>query len=168
VTRGVDDLLADLAEAADAAAELVRLGKKRWDTERPLRLAGEAVIGRLGDIATKLPDEVIEATPEIPWRQVKGMRIIAAHAYHRIDYEEVWVTLRDDVPRLDKAIYRWRQTQGLCPRHGVVFTFRADGVSRGANDSHSRRRSSMKARHLAGSMCRFAVQRVLARPFWNI
>jgi hypothetical protein len=24
-----------------------------------------------------LPDEVIEATPEIPWKQVKGMRIIA-------------------------------------------------------------------------------------------
>lgn len=89
MTRGVDDLLADLAEAADAAAELVRLGKERWDTERPLRLAGEAVIGRLGDIATKLPDEVIKATPEIPWREVKGMRIIAAHAYHRIDYDEV-------------------------------------------------------------------------------
>ena len=83
MTRGVDDLLADLAEAADAAAELVGLGKERWDTERPLRLAGEAVIGRLGDIATKLPDEVIKATPEIPWREVKGMRIIAAHAYHR-------------------------------------------------------------------------------------
>jgi uncharacterized protein with HEPN domain len=76
-----------------------------------LRLAGEAVIGRLGDITTKLPDEVIKATPEIPWREVKGMRIIAAHAYHRIDYEEVWVTLRDDVPRLDQAIKRWCQTQ---------------------------------------------------------
>jgi uncharacterized protein with HEPN domain len=100
VTRGVDDLLADLAEAADAAAELVRLGKERWDAERLLRLAGEAVIGRLGDIATKLPDEVFKATPEIPWREVKGMRIIAAHAYHRIDYDELWVTLRDDVPRL--------------------------------------------------------------------
>jgi len=74
VTRGVDDLLADLAEAADAAAELVGLGKNRWDTERPLRLAGEAVIGRLGDIATKLPDEIIKGTPEIPWREVKGMR----------------------------------------------------------------------------------------------
>jgi uncharacterized protein with HEPN domain len=112
VTRGVDDLLADLAEAADAAAELVSLGKSRWDKERPLRPAGEAVIGRLGDIASKLPDEVIKATPEIPWREVKGMRIIAAHAYHRIDYEEVWVTLRDDVPRMDQAIRRWRQTQG--------------------------------------------------------
>jgi hypothetical protein len=41
---------------------------------------GEAVIGRLGDIATKLPDEVIKATPEIPWREAKRMRIIAAHA----------------------------------------------------------------------------------------
>jgi uncharacterized protein with HEPN domain len=111
VTRGVDDLLADLAEAADAAAELVSLGKRRWDTERPLRLAGEAIIGRLGDIATKLPDEVIKTTPEIPWREVKGMRIIAAHAYHRIDYEEVWVTLRDEVPRMDQAIRHWRQTQ---------------------------------------------------------
>ena len=112
MTRRVDDLLADLAEAADAPAELVNLGKKRWDTERPLRLAGEAIIARLGDIATKLPDEVTEATPEIPWRQVKGMRIIAAHAYHRIDYEEVWVTLRDDVPRMDQAIKHWRQAQG--------------------------------------------------------
>ena len=106
------DLLADLAGTADAAAELVGLGKQRWDAERPLRLAGEAVIGRRGDIATKVPDEVIEAAPEIPWRQVKGMRIIAAHAYHRIDYDEVWVTLRDDVPRLDAAIDSWRKTRG--------------------------------------------------------
>jgi hypothetical protein len=55
VTSGVDYLLADLAEAIDAAAELVGLGKQRWDSERPLRLAGEAVIGRLGDVAAKLP-----------------------------------------------------------------------------------------------------------------
>ena len=38
MTRGVDELLADLAEAIDAAAELVNLGKDRWDAERPLRL----------------------------------------------------------------------------------------------------------------------------------
>jgi hypothetical protein len=46
------------------------LGKERRDAERPLRLAVEAVVGRLGDIATKLPDEVTEATPEIPRREV--------------------------------------------------------------------------------------------------
>ena len=72
---------------------------------------GEAVIGQLGDLATKLPDEVINTTPEIPWREVEGMRTIAAHAYHRIDYEGAWVSLRDDVPRTDQAIKPWRQTQ---------------------------------------------------------
>jgi uncharacterized protein with HEPN domain len=120
VTRGVDDLLADLSEAADAAAELVSLGKNRWDAERPLRLAGEAVIGRLGDIATKLPDEVTKATPEIPRREVRGMRIIAAHAYHRIDYEgsgspcattfREW-TRRSSAGVRRKAEPRRRQTQ---------------------------------------------------------
>ncbi len=48
MTRSAEDLLADLAEAVDAAAELVGFGKERWEAERPLRLAGEAVIGRLG------------------------------------------------------------------------------------------------------------------------
>ena len=35
----------------------------------------------------------------------------SAHAYHRIDYEEVWVTLRDDIPSLDEAMKRWHPTQ---------------------------------------------------------
>jgi uncharacterized protein with HEPN domain len=108
LTRGINDLLAYLA---DAAAELVVPGKERWDAGRLLRLAGEAVIGRLGDIAAKLPGEVTDATPEVPWREVKGMRIIAAHAYHRIDYDGVWATLRDDVPAMAGAILRWRQAQ---------------------------------------------------------
>ncbi len=52
--RNVDDILENLAEAIAAAAELVGLGQERWDAERPLRLAGEAVVGRLGDIATPI------------------------------------------------------------------------------------------------------------------
>lgn len=35
MTRGVDELLADLAEAVDAAAELVNLGKERWTRSAP-------------------------------------------------------------------------------------------------------------------------------------
>ena len=83
MTRRADDLLADLAEAVDAAAEVVQLGKKRWDNERPLRLAGEAIISRLGDITSKLPDEVIEATPENPGAQPRT---------------EVGVSIRHTVP----------------------------------------------------------------------
>jgi uncharacterized protein with HEPN domain len=39
------------------------------------------------------------------------MRIIAAHAYDRIDYGQVWVTLRNDVPAIAEAVQRWSQSQ---------------------------------------------------------
>jgi uncharacterized protein with HEPN domain len=87
--RGRDDLLTDLAEAIDAAAERVSLGKDRRDVDRPLRLAGEAVVGRIGDIAAKLPDELVAGTSDLPWAEIKGMRIVVDHAYHGIDYERL-------------------------------------------------------------------------------
>lgn len=105
--RNPREIVEDLAEAIDAAAELVALGKDRWDSERPLRLAGEAVVGRLGDIATKLPSELVAGTSELPWTEIKGMRIVVDHAYHGIDYERVWRTLRDDVPELDRVVRGW-------------------------------------------------------------
>ena len=105
--RHIADLLEDLAEAIDAAEELVAQGKDRWDAERPLRLAGEAVVGRLGDIATKLPSDLVVSTSELPWAEIKGMRIVVDHAYHGIDYERVWRTLRDDVPELERVVRGW-------------------------------------------------------------
>ncbi|MHB8669899.1 MAG: HepT-like ribonuclease domain-containing protein [Acidimicrobiales bacterium] len=115
--RRLEDLVADLAEAVDAAAELVELGKERWDAERPLRLAGEAVVGRIGDIATKLPDELVTGTSDLPWAEIKGMRIVVDHAYHGIDYERVWRTLRDDVPELQRVVGRWVERE-LGPEMG--------------------------------------------------
>lgn len=105
--REAQEILEDLAEAIDAAAELVSFGKNRWDSERPLRLAGEAVVGRLGDIATKLPSELVAGTSELPWAEIRGMQIVVDHAYRSTDYERVWRTLRDDVPEPDRVVRGW-------------------------------------------------------------
>lgn len=71
----------------------------------------EAVVGRLGDIATKLPSDLVAGTSELPWAEIRGMRIIVDHAYHGIDYERVWRTLRDDVPELSRVVQRWIAVQ---------------------------------------------------------
>jgi uncharacterized protein with HEPN domain len=105
--RNLGELLADLDEAIDASRELIACGKDRWEDERPLRLAGEAVIGRIGDVASKLPDHLLAETSEVPWDDVRGMRIVVDHVYHAVDYNIVWETLRDDVPKLGLAIERW-------------------------------------------------------------
>jgi uncharacterized protein with HEPN domain len=73
-----------------------------------LRLAGEAVIGRLADAANRLPDEVKTALPGIPWDDVRGIRILVDHIYHRIDYDALWETLSTHVPDLLQHLRRWR------------------------------------------------------------
>lgn len=67
------------------------------------------MIGRIGDVASKLPDSVIEETRDVPWDDVKGMRIVVDHVYHAVDYNIAWETLRDDVPKLGIAIMRWQE-----------------------------------------------------------
>jgi uncharacterized protein with HEPN domain len=73
-------------------------------------LAGEAVIGRLADAANRLQDEVKTALPEIPWDDVRDIRILVDHIYHRIDYDALWETLSTDVSHLLERLRRWRNT----------------------------------------------------------
>lgn len=63
MSRPVDKLLADLLDAVGAAEELVGRGRAAYDTDRLLRLAGEAVVGRIGDAAGKLRDLVSDDLP---------------------------------------------------------------------------------------------------------
>lgn len=105
--RPLDAVLADMEDAASAARDLVGRGKAAWEADRLLRLAGEAVIGRIAETSGRLPDEVKDAIPEVPWDQIRGIRILVDHVYHRIDYDALWKTLEEDVPHLMKALRRW-------------------------------------------------------------
>jgi len=47
-SRTVEKIIADILDAAGASAEIVSRGKDAWSEDRILRLAGEAVINRIG------------------------------------------------------------------------------------------------------------------------
>ena len=70
-------------------------------TVRNLELIGEA--------ATRIPQSVREATPDIPWRQIIATRNRLIHAYLGIDNDILWSIVRDDVPALRVALRRLRQ-----------------------------------------------------------
>ncbi len=100
--RSIEKTIDDLLDAADAA-EIVDRGIDAWNGDRLLRLAGEAVINRIGDAANKVPEEVRRVIPEVPWDEIRSNRILVAHIYHRIEYKIAWETLVRDVPRLAVA-----------------------------------------------------------------
>lgn len=99
-SRPLEAVIADIEQSGDSAAELIARGRAAWDNDVLLRLAGEAVIGRIADAATRLPVEIHDAIPDVPWEDIRDIRILVDHVYHRIDYDALWETLRDDVPHL--------------------------------------------------------------------
>jgi uncharacterized protein with HEPN domain len=58
----------------------------------------------IGEAVKLLPDTLTRAYPEIPWRQIAGMRDKLTHAYFSVDYELVWKTVTIVLPRFRSLI----------------------------------------------------------------
>lgn len=48
--------------------------------------------------------EFVEQHPEVPWRNMCGMRNRIAHGYFDIDLDVVWQTVQRNIPELVKQI----------------------------------------------------------------
>lgn len=90
--------LLDFLDFAWLAADLVSRGKQAYDGDVQLRLAGQAIVHKLGGSVARLPAGIIAGHPQIPFRAMKAMRNLVAHEFDRSDPEIIWVTLSIDLP----------------------------------------------------------------------
>ncbi len=54
----------------------------------------------IGEAAGHVPDEVVAATPQIPWARIRGMRNLAVHEYFGLDSDILWDTVTGNLPGL--------------------------------------------------------------------
>ena len=71
------------------------------------RLLQDAVIRRLeiiGEAVKNLPGSFKAKYPEIPWRQMAGMRDILIHEYFDVDLFLTWQVVKKELPLVKKKI----------------------------------------------------------------
>ena len=69
----------------------------------------DAVLRRLeiiGEAVKNIPDDFRAKYPEIPWRQIAGMRDVLIHAYFGVNLRRVWKVVKEDIPELKLEIMR--------------------------------------------------------------
>jgi uncharacterized protein with HEPN domain len=86
----------------DYTAEAVALsqGKTRadLDRERVLALALIRLCEVISEAASKVPPELRERHPQIPWAQIVSFRNRLIHGYDDVDLDIVWQMLTGDLP----------------------------------------------------------------------
>jgi uncharacterized protein with HEPN domain len=83
------------------------LGKMTFIQFRKNEMAIDAVVRNfeiIGEASKNVPLSIRRAYPNIPWKQMNGMRNILIHEYFGVDIKTVWHTARQYLPALKKQL----------------------------------------------------------------
>lgn len=61
----------------------------------------------IGEAAYKLTHEFKDAHPELPWKEIIGMRHILVHGYFKITPEDLWDVIQCDIPNMIPTLEKY-------------------------------------------------------------
>ena len=97
--------LGHIQDAINDIEEYTSVGRDAFMAER---IRQDAVIRKreiIGEAVKQLSDPTKERQPEIPWKQIAGMRDRLTHDYFGVDLALVWRVVERDLPVLKVAVW---------------------------------------------------------------
>ena len=76
--------------------EFMKDMKSKYAVVRAIEIIGEAI--------KNMPASYRNENPDIPWKDIAGMRDKLMHHYFGIDYKKVWKVIEKDLPELKRNI----------------------------------------------------------------
>lgn len=103
--RDVEDLLDDMLAMADAIQEFIgNLTFEQFLADRKTTFAVFHALEVIGEASKNVPAEVRNRHPQVPRKNMAGMRDNLVHGYFGVDAEIVWETATRLVPELRDLI----------------------------------------------------------------
>lgn len=104
-----DDMvyIGHMLDMACKANDKVRgLQKDAFDDDDDRQLALAHLIQTIGEAAARVSQEIRRDNPDVPWREITGMRNKIVHDYMGLDFDIVWEVATKDLPRLIEQLRR--------------------------------------------------------------
>lgn len=96
--------LADIIEQCEFVVELTSRSRSEFDHDSAVRPAIERGLEIIGEAANALSGETRDRFPNAAWPDIRRLRVVLAHHYHRVDPDQVWTIATTSVPELLKTL----------------------------------------------------------------
>jgi uncharacterized protein with HEPN domain len=101
------DYLRDIFDAIEHAQDFVEgVDYDLFITDHKTNFSVVRALEIVGEAAKNILQPIRQQYPEVPWRDLTGMRDKLAHDYSGVNLRVVWNTVVDDLPILKDQIHR--------------------------------------------------------------
>lgn len=105
--REIIDYIQDIIESMINALKFIDdMSYEKFQKDDKTIYAVIRAIEIIGEASKNIPEEVRVKHSDIPWKDMAGMRDKVIHEYFGVNIERVWLTVKDDIPRLKPLIQK--------------------------------------------------------------
>lgn len=97
-------LLQDIRDSIAEVLDTTPASQAQFDANKILGSHILRHIQIIGEASWRLPQSLKDQYPQVPWKQIAGMRHVLVHDYFEVNWKRVYETARDHVPVLKPQI----------------------------------------------------------------
>lgn len=101
--------LEDILRAIDSILKYRPGDREEFEEDEPLQSHVKLKLQIIGEAASNLDSDIKETAPDVPWREMVGMRNILVHEYEHVDHDILWDVVVSELPELRMRIDQLRR-----------------------------------------------------------